>query len=198
MAPHVSDKKHMQTIVDFLKRLFTEDFNSEYNHSNYIDVADGKRNFHFDCSGFVYWCLAQTGYKRSLVELRKFLKEHDFIKINRFFCKDFKFIYEHKDSLKYWNFIDKPLVGCIMVVVFPDENGHCMFIDKLINVNKDRMCLRVIDSTCYQHKNDTRQSTGLGFGEIEIIHKNNDWFYNSNNKKLPIRKAEIYFVCPIK
>jgi len=188
----------MRTVTDFFKQLFTEDFNSEYNHANYIDVIGGKKTFHFDCSGFVYWCLAKMGYKRSLVELRNFLKEHDFIKINRFFCKDFKFVHKHKNSFKYWNFIDKPAVGCIMVVVFSGESGHCMFVDKLVNMDKDRICLRIIDSTRYQHKKDTRKNTGIGAGEIEIIHKNNDWFYNSNNKDLPIRKAEIYFVCPIK
>ena len=85
-----------------------------------------------------------------------------------------------------------------MVVVFPDENGHCMFVDKLINIDKDKMCLHIIDSTRYLHKNDTRRNSGIGLGEIEIIHKNNEWFYNSNNKELPVRKAEIYFVCPIK
>lgn len=70
--------QHMPVTVDFLKQLFTRNFYSEYNHSNYIDTIDGKDFFHFDCSGFVHWCLAKTGYK----QLRNFLKEHNFIKIN--------------------------------------------------------------------------------------------------------------------
>ena len=188
----------MHTIINFIRQLFTEDFHSEYNHSNYIDTTDGKRNFHFDCSGFVYWCLAQTGYKRSLAEMRGFLKKHNFIKINRFYCKDFKFIYDQRNNFKYWDFINTPTVGSIMVVVFPDGNGHCMFIDELIETNKDHMCLRIIDSTRYQHKNDTRKNTGIGFGEIEITRQDNNWFYNSNNPDLPIRKAEIYFINPKK
>jgi hypothetical protein len=55
-----------------------------------------------------------------------------------------------------------------------------------------------MDSTRYPHKNDTRtnQETSIGFGEIEITNDGNDWFYDSNNQKLPIRKANIYFVLP--
>ena len=188
----------MQTNIDFFNNLFLQDFISEYSHSNYIDEYDGKKYFHMDCSGFVYWCLAQMGYKRALVELRNFLKENDFIKINRFFCKDFAFIHEHKNKLTYWQFIDKPISGSIMVVVFPDGNGHCMFVDDIIDNDETKSCLRVIDSTQYPHKNDTRtdKETGVGIGEIEIITKNGNWFYDSGNQDLPIRKAEIYFVSP--
>lgn len=188
----------MQANIDFFNKLFNQDFVSEYNHSNYIDKFDNKQYFHMDCSGFVYWCLLQMGYKRALVELRTFLKQYDFIKINRFFCKDFVFIHEHKKEFKYWNFTEKPVVGCIFVVVFPDGNGHCMFVDRVIENTKNRISLRVIDSTQYSHKNDTRICTGIGVGEIEIIHENNKWLYNSNNESLPLRKAEIYFVLPIK
>ena len=190
----------MQTNIDFFNNLFKQDFVSEYNHSNYIDKFGGKNFFHMDCSGFVYWCLAQMGYKRALVELRSFLKQNDFIKINRFFCKDFAFIHKHKNKLNYWQFIDKPISGSIMVVVFPDGNGHCMFVDDIISNNKNKLCLHIIDSTRHQHKNDTRanNTTGIGMGEIEITIKNSDWFYNSSTQDLPIRKAEIYFVSPKK
>ena len=152
-----------------------------------------------DCSGFVYWCLAQMGYKRALVELRKFLKENDFIKINRFFCKDFSLIHEHKNKFKYWQFIEKPVSGSIMIVVFPDGNGHCMFVDNIIDNDKTKLCLRVIDSTRHPHKNDTRtdNETGIGIGEIEITNKKSDRLYDSGNQDLPIRKADIYFVLPI-
>ncbi len=186
----------MQANVDFFRCLLDEDFISEYNHSNYIENVDGKRFFHMDCSGFVYWGLIQMGYKRALVELRNFLKQHDFIKINRFFCKDFAFISKNKNNFKYWNFVDKPVIGGILVVVFSDGNGHCMFIDKIISGDKSKYCLRVVDSTRYSHKNDTRSATGIGAGEIEIMHKSGVWSYNSNNDALPIRKADIYFVLP--
>ena len=127
----------MQTNIEFFKRFFIDDFISEYNHSNYIDKLDNKTYFHMDCSGFMYWCLLHMGYKRALVELRSFLKQHDFIKINRFFCKDFVFIHEHKKEFKYWDFINKPESGCVLVVVFPDGNGHCMFVDKVIKNSKN-------------------------------------------------------------
>ena len=186
----------MQTNMDFFNNLFQQDFVSEYNHSNYIDEVDGKRFFHMDCSGFVYWCLAQMGYKRALVELRNFLRQNDFIKINRFFCKDFAFIHEHKNKLQYWQFLDKPIAGSIMVVVFTDGNGHCMFIDNIIGSNENKLHLHITDSTQHPHKNDTRpsNSTGIGSGEVEITNENNGWLYDSGNQYLPILKAEIYFV----
>lgn len=188
----------MQTNMDFFDNLFQQDFISEYSHSNYIDEIDRQRFFHMDCSGFVYWCLSQMGYKRALVELRNFLKQNDFIKINRFFCKDFAFIHEHKDKLQYWQFIDKPVSGSIMVVVFPDGNGHCMFIDNIISDNGNKSHLHIIDSTQHPHKNDTRTSntTGIGYGEVEITKENTGWLYDSGNQDLLIRKAEIYFVLP--
>ena len=184
----------MQTNIDFLNNLFLQDFVSEYNHSNYIDEIDNKKFFHMDCSGFIYWCLLQIGYKRALAELRSFLRQHNFIKINRFFCKDFAFIHKHKKGFKYWDFIKEPIDGCILIVVFPDGNGHCMFVDKIIKKDKNNTFLRVIDSTRYPHKNDTRTDTGIGVGEIEM----NDKVYNSNNQSLPTRKADFYFVLPKK
>ena len=184
----------MQTNLDFFNNLFLQDIASDYSHSNYIDEIDNKKFFHMDCSGFVYWCLAQMGYKRALTELRSFLKQHDFIKINRFFCKDFAFIHKHKQTFKYWDFINKSVSGCILVVVFPNGNGHCMFVDKIIKDDKNNTILRVIDSTQYPHKNDTRIGTGIGIGEIGI----DNGLYNSNNQFLPTRKADIYFVSPKK
>lgn len=181
-----------------MENLLPKDFISEYNHSNYIDEEDGKKFFHMDCSGFIYWLLLRSGYKRALVELRKFLKENNFIKINRFFCKDFTFIYEHKKDFEYWQFIEQPIKDSILVVVFPDGNGHCMFVDEIIENKENKIALRIMDSTRYPHKNDTRKDTGIGLGEIEITQKNNDWFYDSNNPELPTRKAEIYFVLPKK
>lgn len=188
----------MQTNLDFFNNLFHQDIVSEYSHSNYIDEIDNKRFFHMDCSGFVYWCLAQMGYKRALVELRSFLKQNHFIKINRFFCKDFIFISQHQQEFKYWQFIDKPVAGSIMVVVFPDDNGHCVFVKKIIATNKNTIKIQVIDSTQHAHKNDNRKKdkTGIGMGEIEIMNKNGDWFYDSGNQDLPIRRADIYFVLP--
>ena len=179
-----------------MEHLLPKDYKSEYNHSNYIDEVDGKKIFHMDCSGFVYWCLFQSGYKRALVELRQFLKQNNFIKTNRFFCKDFTFIYEHQKEFEYWHFIERPIKDCILVVVFPDGNGHCMFVDKVIENKGNKISLRIMDSTRYPHKNDTRKGPGIGFGEIEITHDNNDWFYDSKNSELPIRNARIYCVLP--
>lgn len=188
----------MEIANNFFEQLFKEDFISEYNHSNYIDIFDGKCSFHMDCSGFIYWYLLQNGYKRALVELRQFLKDNDFIKINRFFCKDFAFIHEHEKEFKYWHFSAQPAPNCILVIVFPDGNGHCMFVDTILRNDRDNLTLRIIDSTNYPHKNDTRNSGGIGIGDIEITKKKNTWLYDSGNSSLPIRKAQVFFVLPLK
>ncbi len=185
--------------INFLRDfLNNKDIVSEYSHQNYIDKMGDKQFFHMDCSGFVYWYLVQMKYKKSLAELRRFLKKHNFIKINRFFCKDFTFIYEHQNEFNYWQFTERPTTKSILVIIFKNGHGHCMFVDKIIRNDKDKLLLRIIDSTRYPHKNDNRQATGIGSGEIELIYKNKTWFYNSNNPNLPIREAQIYFVNPVK
>ncbi len=185
----------------FFEQFFKSDFISEYNHSNYIDSLNGMQFFHMDCSGFVYWALAKMGYKRALVEIRCFLRRHGFIKINRLFCKDFALLYKNADTFKYWQFLPQPQPGCIMVVLFPDKNGHCMFISKIMEQNFGNTTLRIIDCTRYPHKNDTRASTitGIGIGDINIIHdKGNRYLYNSGNCNLNARLAEVYFILPLK
>ncbi len=186
--------------MDFIDKILNQKIISEYNHSNYIDSIDGKNSFHMDCSGFVYWCLFQMGYRRALVELRHFLRANDFIKINRFFCQDFYFVYNNRENFKYWHFLLEPVPRCICVVVFPDGAGHCMFVDKVLNNDDENMELRVIDSTRYLHYNDTRgeHDTGIGCGNIKIVHKDGELFYDAGNTALPPRKAEVYFVMPVK
>lgn len=184
---------------NFFNRLFSNGFDSEYSHLNRIEEINGRQFFSVDCSGFVYWCLAKSGYRRALVELRSFLREHDFIKINRFFCKDFAFIYEQADRFKYWRFLDNPMADSILVVVYPDGNGHCMFIDKIIGVDDDNWLLHVIDSTRFPHKHDSRHNTtGIGFGDIKIARSDNGWVYDAGNPSLPPRDANLYFILPIK
>ena len=184
---------------NFFNDLFSNDFNSEYDHSCRIEDFNGRKSFHIDCSGFMYWCLAQMGYRRALVELRAFLKENDFIKINRFFCKDFAFIYEHADRFRYWRFLKTPTQDSVLVVMYPDGQGHCMWIDNIINSDETEWLMRVIDSTRFPHKHDSRiDVTGIGIGDIKIIRLNNGWIYDSGNPLLPPRAAKLYFVSPVK
>ena len=173
---------------------------SEYSHDNYIDIVDGKRCLHMDCSGFIHWLLFNMGYKRALVEARDFLRRNNFIKINRLYCQDFMFIHEHADKFKYWRFLPDVVEKCILVVVFPDGNGHCMFVDKIVSHSDNTLSLRVIDSTRYPHKNDTRRvgETGIGRGEIEITKNGMEYIYDSKNDELAPRSSKVYFVLPVK
>ena len=186
--------------MNFIDKILDQKIISEYDHANYIDSIDGENSFHMDCSGFVYWCLFQMGYRRALVELRHFLRVNDFIKINRFFCQDFNFVYKNRSDFKYWRFLSVPVSGCICVVVFPDGAGHCMFVDKILNNNGAKLEMRVVDSTRYPHRNDTRgeHDTGIGRGEIQILYTGKDIRYDAGNAALPLRNAEVYFVMPIK
>ena len=190
----------MKSINDFLQSLFAGDFKSEYSHANRIEQFEGKQFFQMDCSGFAYWVLFQTGYKRALAEIRQFLKDNNFLKINRLFCKDFAFMYEHADAFKYWRFVSDPVENSILVVAFPDTTGHCMFVDKVVRKTKNGFCIRVYDSTRYPHQNDTRKDcdTGLGIGEIKISMVDGKYVYDSCNPNLPPRNADVYFVLPIK
>ena len=74
----------MQVDIEFFRQFFLNDFISEYNHSNYIDKLNNKIFFHMDCSGFIYWCLLQIGYKRALSELRSFLRQHNILCLSCF------------------------------------------------------------------------------------------------------------------
>jgi len=181
--------------IDFFTRFFAQDFLFEYSHVNYTDMVGGRRCFHMDCSGFVAWSLMQMGYVRALVELRSFLKAHDFIKINRFFCKDFAFIFRRKKQFKYWSFLPEPVSGCLLIILFPDGNGHCMFVDKVLA----KGALRVIDCTRYPHKHDTRaDKPGIGVGEITLECTQGRWFYNSHHPAHSKSQVDVYFVLPTK
>ncbi len=175
-------------------------FKSEYSHDNHIDIIGGTQFLHMDCSGFIHWLLFNMGYKRALAEARNFLRHNNFIKINRLYCQDFMFIHEHSDEFRYWKFLPDAVDGCILVVVFPDGNGHCMIIDKIMGRDNNKITLRVIDSTRYPHKDDTRMvgETGIGCGEIEIIKNGTEYIYDSKNSELAPRKARVYFILPLK
>ena len=45
-----------------------------------------------------------------------------------------------------------------------------MFIDNVLEMTKSKIALRVVDSTQFPHKNDTRCNgqTGIGAGEVLI------------------------------
>ena len=184
---------------DFIKHFLFSEFQSEYSHDNRIDIVDGVQKFYMDCSGFIYWCLNQSGYKRALVEARIFLRNNNFIKINRLFCKDFAFISQHSDDFKYWDFVNAPIQNCILVIVFPDGNGHCMFVDEIIASDNNGWNLRVVDSTQFPHQNDSRNGkTGIGIGEIRIDKSYSEYVYDAKNKDIAPRVANVYFVVPKK
>lgn len=75
-----------------------------------------------------------------------------------------------------------------------------MFVDKILNHTDNKWSLRIIDSTRYPHKNDTRKvgETGIGIGEIEITKNGAEYIYDSKNSELNPRNAKVYFVLPVK
>ncbi|MDE6250676.1 MAG: hypothetical protein K2M34_03515 [Alphaproteobacteria bacterium] len=173
---------------------------SEYSHSNYIDMVSGVPCLHMDCSGFVFWYLLNNGYKRALAELKFFLKENNFIKITRFYCKDFAEMHQQQDKFHYWQFMNKPAKESILVIVFPDGNGHCMIVNEIIQQSATSYELNIIDSTRYPHRNDSRtiDQTGIGIGNVSIQLKNGEWYYDAGNDMLGIRQAMVYFIKPVK
>ena len=170
---------------------------SVYSHSNIIDGINIKQ----DCSGFVGWALGETGKLRALAEIRSILKNNNFLKTNRFYCQDFDLLVSKQSNIQYWKFLSPPQVeqGDIFIVVFEDNNGHCGFIDSIKRISNTEFVLRIIDSTKYPHKNDSRNNgtTGIGIGDIKLSKTNSDWIYDSQNaSKLPC-PAKLYFVRPV-
>jgi hypothetical protein len=152
---------------------------SEYSHQNSI----AGNHFSIDCSGFVAHYLGKLGYLHALAELRSYSRGMGFLKINRFYCNDFDDFFE--SCPRYWTIVQPIKQNDIIIVIFPDNNGHCMIVDKVIENSGDVTKIRVLDSTRFPHKNDTRKpgNTGIGFGEIEISGN----LYNANNPNLPVR-----------
>ncbi len=189
----------MKIYEKILNSVLCGQFATQYSHLN--KIIDGQ--YLFDCSGFVEKCLAENGFKRALVEIRSVLKKHSYIKQNRFYCQDFyKLIVQEP---RYWKFlaVNNPQLapGDILIVIFPNSNGHCMFIDNVLEMTKSKIALRVVDSTQFPHKNDTRCNgqTGIGAGEVLIEYdSNNQAYYNSLHPGKDKRPVKIYFVRPIK
>ncbi|MDR0967654.1 MAG: hypothetical protein LBL75_02360 [Rickettsiales bacterium] len=180
----------------------TNNFTSEYSHENRTEFRDGKLHLIMDCTGFIAWKLGQEKHLHALVEIRKIIRDYGFIKTNRFFAQDFEKLFENRNSLKYWKFISvsELKTNDISVILFPDKNGHAMIVDKIISKTFDKIILRILDSTKYSHKNDTRENntTGIGFGEIVLLGENG--FYNKydSGNELPIRDAKIFFIRALK
>lgn len=183
---------------EFINDIINKKILSEYSHSNYIDKFDGRDFLHLDCSGFVFWWLAKNKYIRALAEIRGFLRQRKYIKINRFYCRDFHEMFHSRNDFSYWEFMNEPHENDIIVVVFDSGNGHCMFINRVIQQTQNHLVLNITDSTRYPHKNDSRHTpeTGIGTGDITIEYSNGQTIYDAGNKKLKPKKCNVYFIHP--
>lgn len=176
---------------------------SEYNHANVITRKNNRDFLQFDCSGFVAWYIGTNGYLRALAEIKNYLRKTDLLKINRFYCQDFKHFYKNSESFKHWK-IHKNIINIapkdILVIVYDDGNGHMMIVDKIIYKSDNLLDLRIVDSTRLLHKNDTRSpdKNGIGYGEIRLSIENNGVLYNTQNPTRKTTLVDAYIAQPIK
>ncbi|MDR3126192.1 MAG: hypothetical protein LBT92_01000 [Rickettsiales bacterium] len=141
--------------------------------------------------------LARAGRLRALAEVRGWLREAGFIKINRFYCQDCGRLLARRGGLRYIKVSPAPAAGDVLVVVFGDGNGHCMVVEDILSRTPEEISLRIADSTRFPHRNDTRAEgqTGIGSGEIRLLGAGGKYdVYDAQNPGLPPRKAEIYFL----
>ena len=176
---------------------------SEYNHANIITRYDGHDFFKFDCSGFVAWYIGTNGYLRALAEIKNYLKQTNLLKINRFYCQDFKHFYKNSTSFNYWK-IHKNIMDInhddVVVIIYDDGNGHMMIVDKIISKTDNSLELKIIDSTRLLHKNDTRKSgtSGIGYGEIKLTIDDKGVIYDAQNPTRTPVYIDAYVARPVK
>lgn len=186
---------------EIVNKILSGDILSEYNHANVITRKNNRDFLQFDCSGFIAWYIGINGYLRALAEIRNHLKNTDFLKINRFYCKDFERFYTQPESLHYWK-IHKDILDInsddILIIVYDDGNGHMMIVDKIISRCNNSIELRIADSTRLLHKNDTRNQSGIGYGDIKLTIDDNGVQYDPQNPQRTPTYVNAYIARPIK
>ena len=189
--------------ADIINKIINGEILSEYNHANIITRINSRDFLQFDCSGFVAWYIGSNGYLRALAEIKNYLRQTDLLKINRFYCQDFERFFKDSKNFKYWE-INKNTFEVspndILVIVYSDENGHMMIIDKILNKTDNLLELRIADSTRLLHKNDTRAigSSGIGYGDIKLIIDGKSILYDPQNPTRTPTPVNIYIAKPIK
>lgn len=191
------------TYDKIINKILTGDIFSEYSHANVVTQKNNRDFLQFDCSGFVAWYIGKNGYLRALAEIKKYLQQSNFLKINRFYCQDFKRFYKESKKFNYWN-IHKNIMDIapndILVIVYDDNNGHTMIVDKILNKTDNFIELRIVDSTRLLHKNDTRfpDKSGIGYGEAKLTLDSDGVLYDPQNQSRTPTNVDVYVARPIK
>lgn len=117
--------------------------------------------------------------------------------IKRIYCQEYMLFFKHSEP-QYWQIINDPKELCHGdLIVFTSDNikeNHCMLVNKVLDIQTEKIVIQVVDSSQFPHLNDTRHNgkKGIGQGEISIF-PSKDNNFNSFKYRLNIYKGNIDF-----
>ncbi len=169
--------RYLDKIVKLVKKGVIK---TKYSHFNLIYRRRKKFIFSVDCSGLIEFWLNKS-YPRALAEVYDFVYQIRPVakkEIKRLYSFDFYDFFNDsfQDEKMFWQPIDihqKFERGDIISFVRPEKKGrfgHVMVVDEELERSKDKIVVRIIDSSKIEHMEDYRQSNkkGIGYGIIEL------------------------------
>ena len=172
----------MEYLRNLLQRIKDGEIQTTYSHD--IFVSDDSKVIDIDCSGLVDLWL-QNSYSEARDEVFDYiLQVRDTVKyrITRIYSFDFYDFFQNikENASKNWQFVDINETlkeGDILAFINPEHAGrwgHVAVVEEEISRSKEKIAVKIIDSTSYHHFEDWHQSDkmGIGCGIIELYFDN--------------------------
>jgi len=178
LAPCFFDKQAMQYIDKILKLVRTGYIKTKYSHANFIRRRYNQFIFNVDCSGLVEFWLSKR-HPKALAEVYDFVYQNRQVPeeaIKRLYSFDFYDFFASLKSSSCWQTVTTSANlkrGDIIAFINPHKKGrfgHVAIVDKEISRDKQKIVVKIIDSSQIEHISDYRQSSkkGIGCGIIEL------------------------------
>lgn len=168
----------MEFLQHLLELVQSGEYKTRYSHE--IEINSDNKIIATDCSGLVDFWL-QNEYPAARAEVFNYvLQIRDIAKyqITRLYSFDFYdfFQYIQQNTSTYWQFVDVNNVlqpGDILAFINTDNKwrwGHVAVVVEEISRSKEKITLKIIDSSKHHHFEDWHQSEkmGIGCGIIEL------------------------------
>ncbi len=174
----------MEYLYNLLQQIKNGEIKTTYSHD--IFVSSDSKVIDTDCSGLVDLWL-QNSHRNARDEVYAYvLQVRDTLKYNitRLYSFDFYDFFQsikEKDSTN-WQYVDINNTlkeGDILAFINPEHKarwGHVAVVEEEISRSKEKIKVKVIDSSKYHHFDDWHQSDkmGIGSGVIELYFNNNE------------------------
>lgn len=165
----------MKYLYKILKLIKHKRIKTKYSHNNLIYRRGNNFIFSVDCSGLVEFWLKKTNMP-ALNEIYEFLYQTRSVEKN-----EIKRLYSF-DFYDYFNFIsdrtdlcwqqipinDSLRAGDIIAFINPNKKGrfgHVAVVKEQMYRDKNKIVVKVIDSSQIKHIDDVRQSKKMGIGQ---------------------------------